>query len=99
MSIVCLIEKDFEIVKTYKNNDFEKADLENTGISASEKYLNDAYVLRWRKINLLLALGYKDKALSILKEYKNEEGKFKEKANRLYKELTISANFNKYRKN
>ena len=92
MSLVCLVEKDFETVKPNTNNEFEKAGLENTGISRTEKYLNDAYVLRWRKINLLLALGDKDKALSELNDYKNEEGKFKEKANKLYRELTISEN-------
>lgn len=90
LSLICLIEKDFETVKPHANNEFEKAGLEEYDVTRNTNYLNDAYVLRWRKINLLLALGNIDEALFILKDYKEENGKFREKANKLYEKLTES---------
>jgi len=93
LSMICLIEKDFETFKPYANIEFVEAGLEGSEISGNTNYQNDAYVLRWRKINVLLALGEIDDALNVLNEFKDEDGKFKEKAQKLYKKLMESEDF------
>ena len=90
LNLIALVEPDFE--NTLSNDKLgeglEKAGIENDeseGIIA--KYKNDEYILKWRKINLLLVLGKKDEAFNILEEFKDKEGKFKDDATKLYDEL------------
>lgn len=89
ISLISLIEKDFEVIAA--NNgiiELEKAGIDKSHISNTERYLNDAYMLCWRKINVLIVLGNRQEALCILKDFKEQDGVYKEDAMKLYESLS-----------
>lgn len=94
LKIIALVESDFEKLHSERVNDiFEKAGIEETQKAKKiAKYLNDEYVLKWRKINVLLALDKKREALDLLTVFKDEDGIYQDDAKQLY--YVISGNRN-----
>ncbi len=94
LKIIALVESDFENLHHESMNDeLEKAEIEDTEKTKNiEKYLNDEYVLKWRKINALLALYKKREALDLLNVFKNENGRYQNEAKQLYDEITRNGN-------
>ncbi len=87
ITYIALVESDFNVI-CINDNRLEKAGITETEFSSITKYLNDRYMLKWRKINALLALNRQSEALNILENYKDEKGKYKEDARHLFNVLT-----------
>lgn len=92
MKLIFLIESDFIGLSNESSNiKFEKAGIDNDESNTHTKYLNDTYILKWRKINTLFALDKKNEAVALLKNFKEEKGKFQEDALKLYDNMTQGA--------